>query len=321
MMAYQPKRWMKAVVLAAGVYNLLWGLLAIAYANPMLDWFGLEPNTSNAVLLQCLGMMVGVYGVGLLIAARAPYHHWPLILVGLIGTLFASLGFAWALASNALPLQVGWAILMNDLIWIGPFATILWGAIQHHYARGSAYESPEADAPLRDLRTHTGQNLDQLASERPQMVVFLRHAGCTFCREALAELSARRSEIEATGCGIVLVHLGAGDGEAFFAQYGMETAPRISDPQCRLYRQFGLDLGSFRQLFGLRVWQRGIVAGLLQGHGIGWAQGNTFQMPGVFMYYQGRVIDGFLHDQASDRPDYVSLAKEATQPRSIAAAS
>lgn len=63
------------------------------------------------------------------------------------------------------------------------------------------------------------------------------------------------------------------------------------------------------------------IYNLLWGHGIGWAQGNSFQMPGVFIYYQGRVIDGFLHDQASDRPDYVGLANQATQPSSVAAAS
>lgn len=321
MTAYQPKQWMKGLVLAAGIYNLLWGTLAIFYSRAMLGWMGFEGSSTSVVFLQCLGMIVGIYGVGFLVASRAPYRHWPIILVGLLGKLCASLSYVWALAANAVPLEFGWAILINDFIWLAPLSIILWGAAQHHYARGSAYETPEADAPLRDLRTHTGQNLDQLASERPQMVVFLRHAGCTFCREALAELSARRSEIEAAGCGIVLVHLGAGDGEAFFAQYGMTNVPRISDPQCRLYRQFGLDLGGFRQLFGLRVWQRGIVAALLQGHGFGWAQGNAFQMPGVFIYYQGRVIDGFLHDQASDRPDYVQLASQALPAHPVAVAS
>ncbi len=321
MMTYQPKPWMKAVALGAGVYNLVSAAVAFSYPQPLLAWLSFEPSATTVAFVQCLAVVVGIYGAGFLIASRSPYRHWPIILVGLLGKLAASLGYAWALAIGALPLQLGWAVLVNDFVWLAPLAVILWGAVQHHYARGSAHETPEADAPLRDLRTHTGQNLDQLASERPQMVVFLRHAGCTFCREALAELSARRTEIEQAGCGIVLVHLGAGDGAAFFAQYGMEAVPRISDPQCRLYRQFGLDLGSFRQLFGLRVWQRGIVAGLLQGHGLGWAQGNSFQMPGVFMYYQGRVIDGFLHDQASDRPDYVGLAIQATQPHSVAVAS
>jgi small multidrug resistance pump len=34
---------------------------------------------------QCVGMIVGVYGVGYLIAAFDPLRHWPVILVGLLG--------------------------------------------------------------------------------------------------------------------------------------------------------------------------------------------------------------------------------------------
>ncbi len=319
-MNYQPKNWMKYVLLAAAVYNFVWGGIAVFMPTSMLGWFGLQPSATEAVFWQCIGMIVGVFGVGFLIAATHPYRHWPIVLVGFLGKLFGLVGFAVALSSHALPAQFGWVILTNDIAWLVPFTIILWGAVLHDHAAGSAYDTPEADVPLQDLRTNTGRTLDRLASEQAQMVVFLRHSGCTFCREALAEISLRRNEIEAAGCGIVLVHLGAGDGREFFAQYGMDDVPRISDPQCRLYRQFGLDLGDFRQLFGMRVWIRGIVAGLLHGHGLGWPQGNSFQMPGVFTYYQGQVIEGFQHDQASDRPDYVELAKRSSRPSPVAKA-
>lgn len=319
-MNYKPQNWMKYVLLVAATYNFLWAGLAICIPTQMLAWFGLQASTTEAVFWQCIGMIVGVFGVGFLIAATNPYRHWPIVLVGFLGKLFGVIGFAVALSSSELQAKFGWAILTNDVVWLVPFLIILWGAIRHHHAVGSAYDTPEADVPLQELRTNTGRTLDHLASERPQMVVFLRHSGCTFCREALAEISARRDEIEATGCGIVLVHLGEGDGRDFFAQYGMDDAPRISDPQCRLYRQFGLNLGDFRQLFGMRVWLRGIVAGLLHGHGLGWPDGNSFQMPGVFTYYQGQVIEGYQHDQASDRPDYVALAKRAAAPTPVKAA-
>lgn len=313
-MNYQPKKWMKWILLAAALYNFLWGAFSVGMPTYMLAAFGLQASTTETVFWQCIGMIVGVFGLGFLIAATHPYRHWPIVLVGFLGKLFGMIGFAVALSSSELPAKFGWAIVTNDAVWLIPFMIILWGATQHHHAVGSAYDTPEADVPLQELRTHTGRTLDQLANERPQMVVFLRHSGCTFCREALAEISSRRREIEATGCGIVLVHLDDSDGREFFAQYGMADLPRISDPQCRLYRQFGLDLGDFRQLFGLRVWLRGFVAGFLHGHGLGWPRANSFQMPGVFTYHRGRVIEGFQHDQASDRPDYVELAERAAQP-------
>ena len=77
-----------------------------------------------------------------------------------------------------------------------------------------------------------------------------------------------------------------------------------------LYRQFGLDLGGFSQLFGLRVWLRGFMYGVVNGHGIGAVRGNSFQMPGVYLYHCGVLLGGFRHEAASDRPDYIALARQ-----------
>ena len=40
----------------------------------------------------------------------------------------------------------------------------------------------------------SGPSLEQLSHDRPQLVVFLRHFGCTFCRESLADLAEKRAE-------------------------------------------------------------------------------------------------------------------------------
>lgn len=309
---YHPKQWMRYVLNLAGLYNLVWGTVAIALPVSMLNWLGIEPDPTAVKFWQCIGMIVGVYGVGYLIAARAPYRHWPMTLVGLLGKLLGPLGFAAAIVGGSLPVSLSWTILTNDIVWWIPFAMILWGAVRHHQAIDSAYETPESDDPMRDLRANTGERLDDLADAKPQLVVFLRHAGCTFCRQALADISAQREQITAAGCGIVLVHLGGDDEkeEQFFQKYGLNDVPRISDPDCRLYRQFGLDLGGFSQLFGLRVWFRGFVAGVLGGHGIGAVRGNSFQMPGIYLYHCKQILGGFRHEIASDRPDYAALARQ-----------
>ncbi|MDA0920333.1 MAG: SelL-related redox protein [Planctomycetota bacterium] len=174
----------------------------------------------------------------------------------------------------------------------------------------TAYDTPEADDPLSELRTNQGSILDELANRQPQLIMFLRHAGCTFCREALSDLSRQRAEIEASGCGIVLVHMGDNDRDAaFFDKYSMGDVPRIADPNCRLYRLFGLYLGSFSELLGPRVWLRGFMAAVLKGHGVGRLQGNGFQMPGAYIYHCGQIHGGFQHTLASDRPDYAELAE------------
>ena len=45
-----------------------------------------------------MGMIVGVYGIGYLIAARDPRTHWPIVLVGLLGKVFGPIGFVALLA-------------------------------------------------------------------------------------------------------------------------------------------------------------------------------------------------------------------------------
>lgn len=307
----KPRTWMRWALLLAGVYNLAWGALTIIAPQTSLDWLGLSTDAPVPQLWQCIGMVVGVYGIGYLIAARNAYRHWPITLVGLLGKILGPIGFLFSVSAGTLPPSVGWTILTNDLIWWAPFVLILWGAIRYHQSVDTAYDMPEADDPVRELRTNTDQSLDELAIQQPQLVVFLRHAGCTFCREALADLSQQRSDIEASGCGIVLVHMGDNDQDAaVFDKHNLADIPRIADPMCRLYRQFGLDLGSFFELLGPRVWIRGFIAAILKGHGVGRLQGNGFQMPGVYVYECGQILGGIQHAQASERPSYAELAKE-----------
>lgn len=318
----KPRPWMKTVLVAAGIYNLCWGALVVSSPQATLNWLGLNPAEPASQFWQCIGMIVGVYGIGYLIASTDVYRHWPITLVGLLGKLFGPVGFFFSVYDGALPASMGWTILTNDLIWWFPFAAILWGAVRYHQSIDTAYNQPEADDPVRDLLTNHDQTLDELAINQPQLVLFLRHAGCTFCREALSDLAKQRGAIEASGCGVVLVHMGHNERDAeFFEKYGLGDLPRIADPQCRLYRQFGLDLGSFAELLGPRVWIRGLIAAIFKRHGVGRLHGNGFQMPGAYVYECGQILGGIQHSRASERPDYASLARQFSSSRSTATTS
>ena len=309
--ALKPRPWIRTILTVAGLYNLAWGAVTVLMPHASLSWLGLSSGSPVTQLWQCIGMIVGVYGVGYLIAARDPYRHWPITLVGLLGKVFGPMGFVFSATAGMLPVSVGWTIIPNVLIWWLPFSAILWGAVRYHQSADTAYGTPEADDPIGELRTNDGDSLDGLANQQPQLILFLRHAGCTFCREAIADLSRQRWAVEASGCGIVLVHMGDNDRDAvFFDKYSMGDVPRIADPDCRLYRQFGLDLGTFSELLGPRVWMRGLSAGILNGHGVGRLQGNGFQMPGAYIYHCGQIRGGFQHEQASDRPNYAELAEQ-----------
>jgi peroxiredoxin len=168
----------------------------------------------------------------------------------------------------------------------------------------------EVRSALEGARTSSGVSVAELSRGRGVLVVFLRHSGCTFCREALADLARVRSEIERGGALIALVHMGEESAETarFFGRYGLGDLPRVSDPGRELYRALGLRRGRFGQLFGIACWVRAIRAGVFGGHWVGKLVGDGFQMPGVFLVRDGRVERSFVHESAADRPDYPLVA-------------
>jgi small multidrug resistance pump len=123
-------RWMKPVLLAAGVYNILWGGFVLFFPLTMFRWFGMQlPNYPQ--LWQCVGMIVGVYGVGYIAAAFDPLRHWPIVLVGFLGKVFGPIGFVQAALEGVFPWWFGINNITNDLIWWIPFGLILYRAYQN----------------------------------------------------------------------------------------------------------------------------------------------------------------------------------------------
>ena len=117
--------WMRNVLIAAGVYNILFGIWAVGWPQLWFQWSGLA-DPVHPMLWQCIGMIVGVYGLGYLIASSNPLRHWPIVLVGLLGKVLGPVGFAQAALSDQLPWRFGWTILTNDLVWWPSFGGILW---------------------------------------------------------------------------------------------------------------------------------------------------------------------------------------------------
>ncbi|MBS0657592.1 MAG: alkyl hydroperoxide reductase [Verrucomicrobia bacterium] len=115
---------MRRILLAAGLYNILWGAFVVLWPHAIFDWAGMaRPNYPE--LWQCIGMIVGVYGVGYAIAAFDPVRHWPIVLVGFLGKFFGPLGMLHAVWTGALPAAFAWNCLTNDLIWWVPFVLLL----------------------------------------------------------------------------------------------------------------------------------------------------------------------------------------------------
>jgi len=154
-----------------------------------------------------------------------------------------------------------------------------------------------ADSPLRQL------------ADRPTLVVLLRSFGCTFCREAMADVAAAKAGIRSAGAAVAFVH-GATPAEAapWFHKFGLDDVVKISDPDRAHYRAFGLGRTSLGALIDPKVWARGAACALSHGFG-GQTPAMMRQLPGVFLVQGDRVIAAYRHTSPADRPDYLALVR------------
>lgn len=291
------KRWLKA----AAIYNLLWGAVVVLFPHLIFDLVGAtRPNYPE--IWQCVGMIVGVYGIGYWVAARDPIRHWPIVLVGLLGKIFGPIGFIQAVfISKTFPIGFGWTILTNDLIWWIPFALILKKAFEWH---SQIHISPAASTPrLEDLLRR--ENLLELSFQKPLLLVLLRHKGCTFCRETLDSLSKASRVKLGQEIQVVFVHMSDGvAGKEFISSYGFQNFIAISDRQLEWYRALALPRATWSQAFGPKIWWHGLRALIAKRIGVGALDGDGFQLSGAFLIRSGKIDRSHRSVDVADRPEW-----------------
>src|SRR5271170_7241855 len=90
---------------------------------------------------------------------------------------------------------------------------------------------------LASIRTESGASLLDLAEASPVLLIFLRHFGCSFCRQAISDVAELREELARRGVRPVFVHLGTPErAKPFFDYYGIGDVERISDPEASIYQ-------------------------------------------------------------------------------------
>lgn len=304
-------RWMATVLVLAGVYNLAWGAWVVLFPTLSFGSSGLDQPgkpLDYPQLWQCIGMIVGVYGIGYLAAATNPVAHWPVVLVGFLGKLFGPAGYVYGVVVGQTRPEAIATILFNDLIWWVPFFLILRRAYRHHVREEGKPVEPLAGV-LADTRTADGRTLAEVAAGGPTLLVLLRHLGCTYCREAVADLARVRKEIEADGTRLALVHTSSPEAmTAFLARYGLGDLPHAADPDGRVYRAVGLRRGGVAELLGPKAFARFPAVGIGQGHGVGWLSGDGMRLPGLVLLDGGRVVRAQRGETSADKLDFCGVA-------------
>jgi len=87
------------------------------------------------------------------------------------------------------------------------------------------------------IHTESGANLLELAEASPVLLVFLRHFGCSFCRQAISDVAELKNELDRREVRPVFVHLGTPErAKPFFNYYGIGDVERVSDPEAAVYQ-------------------------------------------------------------------------------------
>lgn len=108
----------------AAAYNIAFGIWAIVWPRAFFDLFAMEAPRYPA-LWQCLGMVVGVYGLGYAYAARRLDRAFPFIALGLLGKVLGPIGWVATVHAGEWPIRTFTLILFNDLVWWLPFGLFL----------------------------------------------------------------------------------------------------------------------------------------------------------------------------------------------------
>lgn len=166
---------------------------------------------------------------------------------------------------------------------------------------------PEAvlDHVVSGINLSPGRLRDQL-DESPTLLVFLRHFGCIFCREAVADLRAA-SESEAGFPRTLFFFQGTPtEGRAFMRRDwpGMRA---VADPDGDMYEAFGIERGGLLQTLGPPVW-RARRRAMAKGHVNGPRSGDVWRLPGVILASGHRIewVQPIRH--AAELPDFDGIA-------------
>lgn len=109
---------------AAAVYNIAFGLWAALFPRSFFLRFEMAPPSYPAIW-ACLGMVVGLYGLGYAYAAWRLDRAAPFIAIGLLGKILGPVGWLLAVSHGEWPVRTVTLILFNDVIWWLPFCLFL----------------------------------------------------------------------------------------------------------------------------------------------------------------------------------------------------
>lgn len=163
------------------------------------------------------------------------------------------------------------------------------------------------NAPDMELQDTLGQpvQLSSLWQERPLVLAFTRHFGCTQCKEMLDELVEGKEKIAQAGLALAVITQGTPEAVSLFAEEFAPGLLLLADPERKAYEAYGLERGNLFQTFlNPKVWTA-ISRSRKKGYQVEPAPAgqDAMQMSGTFIITRdGRIALPYYYDHIADHP-------------------
>lgn len=164
------------------------------------------------------------------------------------------------------------------------------------------------DRSVAGVNIAPGSLADQL-DKGLTLLVFLRHFGCMFCRETLADMRTVSESDPRFPKPLFFFQGSPTEGRAFLRRYWPELRA-IADPSAEIYEAFGVERGGLVRTLGPAVWAAKSRAES-KGHRNGERAGDIWRMPGVLLARGSEILWVHEYRHAGDHPSYELICELA----------
>ena len=141
-------------------------------------------------------------------------------------------------------------------------------------------------------------SLDRVTGGRAGIMVLVRHYGCIFCRQRIAELIAEADAHPSLDLAVMVIGNGTSHMAADFVERHAIHVPVFTDPSRKIYQELGM-----RRMFGIN-WKsvkQGIAA-FRDGHRQSAVQGDVWQQGGIAVFNTEGEITYIFADEEAGSP-------------------
>ncbi len=297
--------WVDIALRFAGIFNVVWGLIFALFTDPLFRWAKL-PQPPFLFPWQLIGVSAIVFGLGYYVASFNLTKHALVVVIGFTIKVASTIAVWQSVFVREFALPMALYFSTKDLIWLAPFAMILYHVFRKWQIPEQERANPQVpfSETISYIHTSQGQDLLSLSHERPVLVVFLPDSSSPPFQSWLTNLARHHQIIEQQGAKLVLVYVHNEITSSALRKHGLAKEEFINDADHTLHSLFNLKQASLSQLLTALLQKQSGKRNVANKLAL-----KSYWMPGVFFIYQGELQKMYRYEGHGEYPDLISLAQ------------